>query len=516
MTGETTLPNQIPRGESVQDSRPWSNRILILSLAGILSLTLFPFRLDLHAHLAGRSPFLLGGGLKYDGMLHIVLNVLLFAPLGFALSMAGDRRGAARWRIFLWNLIACLLLSYAIEFLQIYIPSRDSAWDDVCSNTLGGVIGCLLYLLCGRAVVSLLMRCEQKVQARLSVGLGVALFAVYLAGWLAISIPLQEKTRLVNWDPNAYLILGNSASEESPWSGRILALKIWDHGIAADIARRLTSPSKSTSSANPVPIAAFDFSGTPPFLDQKGTVPEMQLISRLTRDPDTNARVSTKTIQSERPASQLVWALRKTNQFSIRLDYIPNGTAAQGRILSLESLTGVTDMSVYQDGTDLLLFVENNLARSRNRLALRVPNVFSGGRESLILVSYDGSGATLFTNGERLPGSYYFGPGAGLVRYFIRLKWTELVGYLVFYDAIVFAPLGVLLGLIIRLERAHGFWHSLGVPALIILPPILFEVLIAHVSGRAFSTPMTLPALFMIITGFIWINCDRSSPAQSP
>ena len=63
----------------------WSNRILILATAGILFLTLYPFRLNFHALANGASPFLLGKSGK-SGLVDALLNVLLFVPFGFGLS----------------------------------------------------------------------------------------------------------------------------------------------------------------------------------------------------------------------------------------------------------------------------------------------------------------------------------------------------------------------------------------------------------------------------------------------
>jgi hypothetical protein len=64
----------------------WSNRILILAIAGILFLTLYPFRFDFHAPARMVSPFLLGKGFKVHGLYDAFLNVLLFTPFGFGLA----------------------------------------------------------------------------------------------------------------------------------------------------------------------------------------------------------------------------------------------------------------------------------------------------------------------------------------------------------------------------------------------------------------------------------------------
>ena len=74
--------------------RGCSNRILLLATAGILFLTLYPFRFDFHAAVpGGGSPFLLGRSEKTAGLLDVFLNVLLFIPFGFGLAAKLRERG---------------------------------------------------------------------------------------------------------------------------------------------------------------------------------------------------------------------------------------------------------------------------------------------------------------------------------------------------------------------------------------------------------------------------------------
>jgi len=62
-----------------------------------------------------------------------VLNVVLFAPLGFLLR----RRLASSWRV----VGAGFLFSFGIEVVQYFIPGRESALSDVVANTAGAALG---------------------------------------------------------------------------------------------------------------------------------------------------------------------------------------------------------------------------------------------------------------------------------------------------------------------------------------------------------------------------------------
>lgn len=65
-----------------------------------------------------------------------IANVLLFVPLGFALTRVLGRG--------LYGATAGLLVSAAIETAQLVVPDRHSSLLDVICNSVGAVIGALL------------------------------------------------------------------------------------------------------------------------------------------------------------------------------------------------------------------------------------------------------------------------------------------------------------------------------------------------------------------------------------
>jgi len=65
-----------------------------------------------------------------------VLNVLLFVPLGFILA-ARKRTSISRWR----DLCLIGLFSLTLESVQLAIPTRTFAVEDVGLNVLGGLLG---------------------------------------------------------------------------------------------------------------------------------------------------------------------------------------------------------------------------------------------------------------------------------------------------------------------------------------------------------------------------------------
>jgi hypothetical protein len=153
----------------------WSLRILILALAGIF-LTLYPFRLALHAHLGGASPFLLQGWQKSAGLRDAFLNVLLSVPYGFGFAGFLRKRGVSQ--------IATVSLSYSIELTQFFISDRDSGWEDVFTNSTGGLVGCSLFLLCGLPLLRLLQKCESVFEKFATVSNLTMILVCYFLAWI--------------------------------------------------------------------------------------------------------------------------------------------------------------------------------------------------------------------------------------------------------------------------------------------------------------------------------------------
>src|SRR5579864_1559522 len=127
-----------------------SNRILILAVAGILFLTLYPFRFSLHPSGPRYNfPFLLVSGTKTSGPFNAFLNIALFFPFGFGLSQKLREKGKSGASVFGITVAAGALFSYGIEFVQMYVPTRDSGWEDVFTNMTGAGAGYLASELFG-------------------------------------------------------------------------------------------------------------------------------------------------------------------------------------------------------------------------------------------------------------------------------------------------------------------------------------------------------------------------------
>jgi glycopeptide antibiotics resistance protein len=264
----------------------WSNRLLIGSLIGIGYLTLFPFQFNFGVrHSSYGSPFLLGETLKQVHHLDVFLNILLFIPFGFAISCQLCKRNVSLAGGLILALASGTLASYVVEVLQYYIPTRNSAWDDVAPNSIGALVGFLIFEICGAALLRKLSEFEEISEEWLSPPRTAMVLVVYFALCFAASILLQQQTRLSDWDAQCSLFVGNDGSGKNPWKGQVSHLQVWDHAIPEGLVQQMTTEGQGPVD-EPGLLASYDFTTTAPYLDQKKFLPALAWAS--TQPPSKN------------------------------------------------------------------------------------------------------------------------------------------------------------------------------------------------------------------------------------
>jgi len=500
-----------------QASTEWSNRILLLSLLGIAYLTQFPFRFDFSVTtIFHRYPFLLATSVKRPYFLDFFLNILLFVPFGFGLSARARKKGKGRWTSFLMALILGALTSYMVEVAQFYIPERDSGWEDVFSNTMGSLVGFLLFELCGGALLVAASKCESLFDTWLSPRWTAMLLIVYFAMWFAVSIPLQNQTRLSNWDPRCYLFVGNDASSQHLWKGQISRLQIWNRALPEQAIQAL----KNGTSGNDISsglLGSYDFTDSPPFRDQENLLPPLQRITArpLIHNRDISDSDSPSWLSSRIPVENLTREIMKSSQFTVHIVVRPPEAFedSDGYIVSLSQSESNVNFHVREEGDFLVLWIRNPLSERRSKLAWYVPGAFEEGKQRDIVASYDGSDAFLFLDGVPVPETYRLSPGASLRHRFFFIQAADLEGYIIVYETLIFLPAGLLIGMAAWkcfAQRIPGLWILvLGW----VLPAALLEILLAGISGRRIWIGNFVLSLAFGVVGMLLINADQHGKA---
>lgn len=497
------------------ESSSWSNRILLLALAGILFLTLFPFRFTLQGKLPpGSTPFLLGAGEKPDGLLDIFLNVLLFIPFGFGVAEKLIERGWSRKQSFLTTWIAGSFLSYVIEFLQLYIPTRDSGWEDVFTNGSGAAVGALFFISWGTLIVAHLAKIDAR-RDSLTLRRVVVILAIYFGLWFGLSAALQTETHLSDWSSQSQLYVGGEPQSgiSTAWKGTVSQIQFWDNPVPDREARAVTTGEMPGVPSTGL-LVSYDFSSPVDLKDKLAFLPELSWTPR----PPTVAESRGLTfdgrswLTSKVPVSNLIEAFQKTNQFTVRVVCTPAETAPSGqRIISIAQPNGVADLALRQEGVNLAFWIRNPLSAGHAQLAWIIPNTLIGGESRDILFSYDGSYLSLYIDGRRYPHVYVLGPGTRLAEFVRRIKPAELEGYDYIYAALIFIPAGALLGIAATRSGAKNIPGYLIVTVAALLPPWLFERILSYVSHRPVFLKSIALDMVLAVAGGLWINSDGPS-----
>jgi VanZ like family len=492
----------------------WSHRILIAAVIGIFFLTLYPFRFSLVRHgPAALTPYLLGGWGKDAGVLDVFLNIALFIPYGFGLAEEVRERGRSRAAAFGVTLIAGALLSYTVEFLQFYIPMRDSGWNDVITNSAGSVVGFLLYELGGTAILRSASRIESFFVGCLSWRRLIASLLLYLGVWLAISIHLQRGASVSDWLPNAMLLINNSSSEvpAPPWQGKVVEFDFWDRALGDSAARAITS-SEQDESLGLVPLTSYNLTGEPPFRDRCHFLPDLAWM------PDSglsSSRAEKLWLISRAPISPLVSQVQHTNQFSFRVIFQAGAELPENSVIvSIAEVPGLVNMELRQEYSHLVFRFRNPLLVKHPRLALDLPKVFPVSQTRNILLSYDGSRLYLYIDGRKDIHFYSLGPGAGLAQFLLRIKPAELEGCRDIFYLLVFFPAGCLLGLGWRRFASQVGLRLLFFFTGALLLSTLFEISLTLAAGLSVGVGSIVASALLIFAGIFWVNADvqKSSP----
>ena len=488
----------------------WSNRIVLLSLLGIGYLTLFPFGFHAGAFRAIHgNPFLLGESGKESFTRDFFLNVLLFVPFGFGVATQVRKRNGGLLKAFLWALALGALVSYSVEFTQLYIPERDSGWLDVFSNTTGSAAGFLLFAALGGPLLEVATRVEDWVRMRFSLRIAAIALFVYFAMGFGVSAFLQSQTRLSNWDPRCVLFVGNDASGHASWAGQVFRLEIWSRALPERTIQHLAEGSGAEENAGPTAIYEFN-GGRGPFPDQQSSSPALTWTADHAQSADTGPLElgGRSWLSTEGPAERVNLAIQANSQFTVRVVCKPALVdSGFGRIVSLSRSSEDVNFHLRQAGTHLVFYFRNPLSETRSILAWDLPGIFTDRKTRDITAVYDGSDAFLYVDGKPVPRKYKLGPGASLFHDLNFVRTPELQGCVVVYLTLLFLPAGVLLGLTAGnwLQNKRG---TLLLSGACVLSAVLLDALLSAQSGRNIWASNIALALAFELAGVLLINSD--------
>ena len=107
--------------------------------------------------------------------IEIMANIAMFVPYGFLMSLIFPIK--SRGKRAAVTVITAFLFSFTIESLQLYFMRGLFEWDDMVSNTCGGIVGVILHRIL-----------EKVLKERTFGKLLVLINAVFMAGCLGVFI----------------------------------------------------------------------------------------------------------------------------------------------------------------------------------------------------------------------------------------------------------------------------------------------------------------------------------------
>lgn len=442
----------------------------------ILAVTTFPHHFVLPAGASGANWGWILVKWGKSGMQDELLNALLFLPLGFGLGGWLRRRMQLPWMIgFMVTLGFSLGLSYLIETLQIFIPPRFPALQDVFSNTFGGALGWLLFCLWETRDVR------------------VAYFTYALVVFVLAAL-LQRDTTLRNWDSQFFLLLGNEGSANRPWQGEVSEIFITSRAMTDREVARLCAGETPPESFKSSLLALYRFKTRERrYKDLTGHLPDLVgeecIIPTL---GETGVLLGPHCwLKSERSARVLVESLKQTSGFTLSVSMAPGDLSQDGpaRIASLSVDAGRRNFTLGQVGPDLVFRLRTPLTgENGSHPSFVAGGVLNSHKPLNATITYDGRLLIFYIDGVRRFPSFNLNVGAAALSHFVvpnpnRTRWYQAVTY-----GVIFLPLGFLASLFpddLKRRSASLGKGKLLITGGLLLPPLTLKGMLACVVETA-------------------------------
>jgi glycopeptide antibiotics resistance protein len=489
--------------------RPFA--LIAVSLLVIVGVELFPFDIAVPNSISlGTilSRFQFDPSLWNDGL----INLFLFTPLGIGIASLLQSHKWPRAALLTSVFAISLGLSTFLEILQVFLPDRTPSPTDIATNGLGGVVGVFLWW-------SALKRFHGWLAFRTL----ARVFAVYSCLFFVLAITMQGGTTIKNWDDSFPLLLGNELTGDRPWQGSISTLAIADRVLSPNKLRQLLSGQLSLDSQNDILLAHYSLQQGESFADRTGHLPDLVWRGSAGVPQASNAEgvslTPTQWLSTEAPPIEANRRLREKSQFTLLVDLATANTEQWGpaRIVSLSSDPYHRNFTLGQEYRHLSFRLRTPLfGPNGDNPELVVPKIFSDTEPHRLAITYDGAAFNLYV--DRLRNSYAFPLKPEMIllqKHFLppafdKLRINQVERYRLFYYVVVFVPLGALLAIAARDDRAPLRLRLAFVVFGLVFPPFILESAIASSANRQWTTANVLLSLALLAGSALTVwGCSR-------
>jgi glycopeptide antibiotics resistance protein len=454
---------------------------IALSLFLVFVVTLYPYAFSFprSANEFLHYLFFLGWGRSHE--LDIVVNTLLFLPLGFSLtSILAETTRSAGVRVFATVCAASMGLSYVLEVLQLFLPHRFPSLVDVLANGSGGGAGFLCFHL----------RKNRNVRFNL--------FLYLVAAFVGAAL-LQRGTSLRNWDPTFPLLIGNEKTGTRPWEGDIHHLYIADKAISGREALQIVQHGNVSSLLTDSLLASYRFTKAGGHVDDEiGLLPDLRWQGKLPKlvTADWTFFGANRWLETDGSASILVERIRKSSRFTLGIVLRTRDTTQGGpaRIVSLSTDLHVRNFTLGQRQNDLVFRFRTPVTAASNggNAPFVVPGVFAHKNLQHLILTYNGAQFILYVDGVLHPAKFELSPGATIFSLFIDSPWLGSQFCKWLYYASICIPLGTFVMLITKAMSGQVVRRTLAVSGSVVFASASLESLLVVASGKSWNTESLL------------------------
>lgn len=451
--------------------RRWDWLLLVASLSCIFAATISPFNFVLPEGFSWQ--FIIEEFNFVSSIKDYFQNILLFIPLGISLGIILTPTQQKIGIILCIIFFTSALLSTSVELTQFLLPSRISNLTDIIYNTLGGILGGVLYYWRTHIIHffnGVLTANPHKLSLK-SLLVAIASYCtLILFGIWVLSISVN----LTNWDEDYYLAIGNEVSGDRPWNGYIKSLYISDRSLNYSEVVQSFDHNDSFFSQLPSLVTSLVFlDHRNSYQDQSQQLPDLtwQKTSSLSvkdnSSDDSVKNISNKKhlnqtvlfsqerwLKTENPAVLLNRKLKDASEFSLSLVLATNDINQVGpaRIISISDSIYAQNMIIGQEKTDLSFRVRTPITgNNANQPEFILPNIFSDQKSHHILITFSEKILRFYVDKLNNKYSFEFTPITSFLIYLpwqkqpwvINLKDFDNSKYQQLFYIIIFLPLAI-------------------------------------------------------------------------
>jgi VanZ family protein len=481
--------------------------IFVASLLCVLFAGTFPFDFSIPAHGAMqevREQFDWRWNPHDPGHRDRIENILFFMPLGFGTAALIVRRKFRRTLQLFITFVISLILTSFVEISQTFVSFRDPSFADIWCNTLGGMIGAIIFIFIGDGFLNLASRFLLWLAplARPAI-IGAALFA-YAVFQLSEPLLIHNPGDLSVWSREMQLSVGNAPSNDRGWLGSIWQLQIADRAISPREVRELENSNEAAKIFGDSLLADYRFMGVGPFPDLTANLPALKWFDLPSRfmHPDKVVVTGNRWLLTRENIAAAISRIAGQSQFTIATTVATADPKQYGseQIIAIASSLHQYNLEIAQQYSDLELSVRTAV---RSTPGLRLRGVFDDTQPHHLVVTAIKGRIVVYMDGEE-KGRVEISPEAKVIwrlyprgGFNLRMEQYAFRSYATIYRLLVYIPFSALLAAMLASSKWTANTRRIVALSILCVMAVLLEIVLGTQAESGFQKKNLLISLII-------------------